>query len=79
MSTNTTTVTVEITDRRPTIEDIQAALDVLRAEGIPDTFEVNVLSTQEREYDANVPPSQRRVMQTFRMTAERAAKTKATR
>lgn len=75
----TTTITVEICDRKPTVEDVQDALNILRAEGIPDTFEVEILSREEVEYAPDKPRDERKTTRTFRMSAERAAKTEAAR
>lgn len=70
---STTTIAIEL-DRLPTIKDIQRALDTMRAEGIPDTFEVDVVSTTVREDVKDVPYSERPERPLFRMTASRAAK-----
>lgn len=70
----TTKVTVELTGRRPTIADVRAALDVLTTEGIPDTFEVDIVQREDREYIDGVPHSERPVTLTFRVEAERASK-----
>lgn len=70
----TVTVTVEL-DRQPTIEDIQAAIDTLRAEGIPDSFEVDVVSTTERVYEEDVHYADRVERVAFRMSAQRSART----
>lgn len=70
----TTSVTVELTGRRPTIDDVRAALDVLTAEGIPETFEVDIVQREDREYIDGVPHAERPVTLLFRITAERAGK-----
>lgn len=72
----TTTVRIEL-DRQPTIEDIQQALDVFRAEGIPDTFEVDLHHGTERVGPRDLPYSEQEVRHTFWITAERAAKSAA--
>lgn len=69
----TTTVRVELRDRRATIEDVQDALDTLRAEGIPDTFEVSIDQRAEREYDKDVPVDERPVTHSLVVEAHRAA------
>ena len=61
-------------DRKPTIEDVQYALDVLRAEGIPDSFEVDVVNSEEREYEKDVPYADQKVVRVFQISAERAAR-----
>lgn len=70
----TTTVTVEMRGRRPTIEDVRAALDTLTAEGIPETFEVSIQQSEDREFIKDMPYDERPVEFLFRVTAERAAK-----
>lgn len=73
LATGTTSVTVELLDRAPTIEDVQDALNVLVAEGIPPTFEVDILHSEDREYEEGVPYADRKVRRVFRITASRAA------
>lgn len=68
----TTTVKVEL-DRKPTIEDVRRVLDYLRAEGIPDTFEVDIFYGESREYEATVPYEDRRVTREFSVMASRAS------
>lgn len=70
----TTRVVVELRDRKPTIEDVRAALDTLTAEGIPETFEVSILQSEDREYIQDVPFDDRPVKYLFRVQAERAAR-----
>lgn len=70
----TTRVSVEMRGRRPTIEDVRAALDTLTAEGIPETFEVSIIQREDREYEKDVPYEDRRVDYLFRVEAERAAR-----
>lgn len=79
-ASSTTTVTVTF-DHPPTIEEVQDALDILRAEGIPDSFDVTIDSRSEREYIKDVPLEDRPERYTFTVSAERAAKsaTEATR
>jgi hypothetical protein len=73
--TATTRVTVEVTSRPPTIADVREALDILIAEGIPDTFEVDIDQREDREYVDGVPFNERPVKHIFRLTAERASRT----
>lgn len=70
----TTKVVVELTHRRATIEDVRDALDTLTAEGIPDSFEVSIWQSVDREYIEGVPHADRPVTHRFRVEAERAAK-----
>ena len=75
MLSGTTKVTVEMTTRRPTLADVQEALDILRAEGVPDEFEVSIIQSEDREYVQDVPYAERPVSLLFRMEAERASRT----
>lgn len=77
--TAATRVTVELTGRRPTIADVRAALDTLAAEGIPETFDVDIDQREDREYIEGVPHAERPIAYTFRVTADRASKTGASR
>lgn len=70
----TTKVVVELTGRKPTIEDVRQALDALVAEGIPETFEVDIWHREDREYAPDVPYSDRKVTHMFHVEAERAAR-----
>ncbi|MBA3782854.1 MAG: hypothetical protein H0X12_13510 [Nocardioides sp.] len=70
----TTSVTVRMDGRRATIEDLQEAINVLLAEGIPKTFEVDVNQSTERIGDRDVPYADRPLSHTFSLTAERASK-----
>lgn len=59
----------------PPTEDVRAALDTLTAEGIPETFEVDIIQREDREYATDVPYKDRAVEYLFRVEASRAAKT----
>lgn len=72
----TTRVTVEMTGRRPTIADVRQALDILTADGLPDTFEVAIEQSENREYVEGVAYADRPVTFLFRVEAERAAVTR---
>ncbi|MBB3041003.1 hypothetical protein [Nocardioides soli] len=76
--TATTRVTVEVSGRRPTIADMQVALDILAAEGIPSTFDIHVDQRTGREYIEGVPVDERPMTFTLSVTAERAAAVAAT-
>lgn len=69
----TTTVRIELTGRRATIEDVQDALDTLRREGIPETFEISLHQSQDREYIEGVPYAERPVAHSLWVEAARAA------
>lgn len=60
--------------RAATIEDVADALTVLRLEGIPDTFEVDINQRADREYAPDVPYDQRKVEHVFSVSARRVAK-----
>ena len=71
---STTEVTVTLTGRRATIEDVQSALDVLLAEGIPETFEIDVDQRETTDYLPNTPPAERPIRHSLTVSASRAAK-----
>lgn len=70
---STVTVEVVLRGRRATIEDVQGALDTLRSEGIPDTFEVTVVQSEERIHEEDVPYRDQKREHCLRVHARRAA------
>lgn len=69
-----TQVTVRLAGRRATIEAVQEALDVLRAEGIPDTFEVSINQSEDRAYSEDVLYKDRPVEHLLVVHSTRVAK-----
>lgn len=69
------TVIVEIVlrGRRATIEDVQEALDTLRCEGIPDSFEMTIDQSHDRVWEADVPARDQKREHVLRISAQRAA------
>lgn len=66
----TTSIEVAL-NRKPTLEDVQDALDYLRAEGIPDSFEVDISYSEDREYEEGVAWTDRKVTRRFVLSASR--------
>lgn len=74
---STTSVEVVLRGRKATIEDVQQALDTLRAEGIPDTFNVDVTQSEDRVWEANVASADQKREHVLRIVAKRAARSGA--
>lgn len=70
---STTTVRIELGGRRATVEDVQQALDTLRADGIPGTFEVAIGQSDDRKHEAGVACEDRIPNHRFWIEARRAA------
>ena len=73
--TATTTVSLTIEGRPATIKDVQDALDVLRTEGIPDTFEISLRQAEDRVHVEGVPYRDQERRHTLNIEAKRAAVT----
>ena len=72
---STTTVEVIVRGRHATVEDVQDALDTLRAEGIPDTFDVEIYQREDRIPEEGVEYRHQRREHVLTVRASRAART----
>lgn len=70
----TTRVEVILREQRATIADLREALDILTAEGVPDTFEVTVEQTHDRVHEQGVAYTDQQREHVLRVSAERASK-----
>lgn len=74
----TTSVEVVLRGRAATIADMQHMLGVLTAEGIPDTFEVDIHQSTVRIPEEGVDYRDQRTEPILTVTARRAARNPAT-